>query len=388
MKTESTPEKSQAHPPRTERRATRNLIGLLALLALAATVPVHAQVPNLLNYQGRVAVGGVNFTGSGQFKFALVNANGATSYWKNSADTAPADGVPDSAVALTVTNGLYSVLLGDTSLPNMLAIPSSVWTNADVRLRVWFNDGANGNQLLTPDQRIAPNGYLPAGGVSSVALDDGAITNAKIASGAVDGTKLSSNLTLNGTNTSLNGNTFRARGGSPGAFGGNFNGYSFTGNGGDDDSGMFSSSDGQVEFFTNAGERLRIDGAGNVGVGTTSPNVAVEIARYNPAGPTLRLTGVGNFGAKVGIDLATYDPVSVGGGSAPSARIEASDNDYSASISFLTKTPGAFANPLVPRLVISNAGVVSTPGGFIIETRPDDNVPAETGRIWLNTNVP
>jgi hypothetical protein len=31
------------------------------------------QVPQLLNYQGRIAVNGTNFTGTGQFKFALVD---------------------------------------------------------------------------------------------------------------------------------------------------------------------------------------------------------------------------------------------------------------------------------------------------------------------------
>ena len=36
---------------------------------------LHAQVPQLFNYQGRVVVGTTNFDGSGQFKFALVNAS-------------------------------------------------------------------------------------------------------------------------------------------------------------------------------------------------------------------------------------------------------------------------------------------------------------------------
>jgi hypothetical protein len=39
------------------------------------------------------------------------------------------------------------------------AIPSSVFNNSDVRLRVWFNDGTHGSQLLSPDQRIASVGY-------------------------------------------------------------------------------------------------------------------------------------------------------------------------------------------------------------------------------------
>ena len=51
---------------------------LLYLAAFAAflilTGTLHAQVPQLVNYQGRVAVGTTNFNGSGTFKFALVNA--------------------------------------------------------------------------------------------------------------------------------------------------------------------------------------------------------------------------------------------------------------------------------------------------------------------------
>lgn len=53
-------------------------------------------------------------------------------------------------------------------------------------LRVWFNDGTNGSQMLTPDQQIAAVGYaMMAGNVP-----DGAITSAKIAAGAVGGTQL------------------------------------------------------------------------------------------------------------------------------------------------------------------------------------------------------
>lgn len=117
-----------------------------------------AAVPSLLNYQGRVIVNNVNFEGTGQFKFALVNAAGATTYWSNDG-TSLAGAQPTNAVSLTVTKGLYSVLLGDTTLPNMTAVPASVFDNTDVRLRVWFNDGVSGSLLLSPDQRIASVGF-------------------------------------------------------------------------------------------------------------------------------------------------------------------------------------------------------------------------------------
>ena len=159
-------------------------------LVFVALAPLQAQVPQLINYQGRVAVGAVNFDGSGQFKFALVDTAGNSTYWSNDG-TSTAGSEPTTAVTLTVSKGLYSVLLGDATLPNMAIVPSTVFTNPDVRLRVWFNDGTNGFQLLTPDQRIAAVGYAMIAG----SVPDGAITSTKIAAGAVDSSHLSANVT-------------------------------------------------------------------------------------------------------------------------------------------------------------------------------------------------
>ena len=147
----------------------------------------RAQVPQIINYQGRVLAGSTNFTGSGQFKFALVNTAGTTTFWSND-NTSVNGGEPTSAVSLGVSNGLYSVLLGDTDLTNMTAIPASVFNNSDVRLRVWFNDGTHGSQLLSPDQRIASVGYATIAGN----VVDGAITAAKIANGAVGDAQIDS----------------------------------------------------------------------------------------------------------------------------------------------------------------------------------------------------
>jgi hypothetical protein len=140
------------------------LLGLLLFVFLLGRA--QAQVPPILNYQGRITVGTTNFSGSGQFRFALTNSTGSTYYWSSDGSVISPPNQPTNAVTLTVTNGLYSVLLGDTTLTNMTAIPASAFTNADVRLRVWFNDGSHGSQLLSPDQRLAASGYaLMAGGV-------------------------------------------------------------------------------------------------------------------------------------------------------------------------------------------------------------------------------
>lgn len=166
---------------------------VLLSIALGACLAgaVRAEVPHVINYQGRMVVNGVNFEGTGQFKFTLTNANGTASYWGNAPDGAPADGTPDAAVSLPVSRGVYSVNLGDTAIPNMAAIAPAVFSNDAVYLRVWFSDGANGWQRLAPDRRITAVGYamvaetVPDGAITTAKLAPGAVTADRIAAGAV-----------------------------------------------------------------------------------------------------------------------------------------------------------------------------------------------------------
>ncbi|MDB6133498.1 MAG: Kelch repeat protein [Verrucomicrobiales bacterium] len=179
---------------------------------MAATVPrAYAQVPQTLSYQGKIKVNGNDFNGAGQFKFALVNAAGSQSYWSN--DGVTVNGTePVTAVAVPVQAGLYTVLLGDATLPNMAALPAGVFKNGEMRLRVWFNDGTNGWQRMSPDQRVAAVGYalmaetVPDGSLTSAKLADGAVTSSKIAAGAVTATALAPQAVV----TSLNEAGFNA----------------------------------------------------------------------------------------------------------------------------------------------------------------------------------
>lgn len=164
---------------------------LCALLCSLLIWPLSAQVPQVVHYQGRVAVGGNAFTGSGLFKFSFVNAAGSTTLWSN--DGTGSNGAqPSNAVTIGVTNGLFNVLLGDTTLPNMTAISTGVFANSDVHLRLWFNDGSHGFQQLTPDQRLGSVGYAMTAANASVAasVPDGSITPGKLSGNAVSSANL------------------------------------------------------------------------------------------------------------------------------------------------------------------------------------------------------
>lgn len=138
------------------------------------------QVPQVVSYQGLVTASGSNFSGLGLFKFALVNSNGTASFWSNDG-TSSSGSQPGAGVTNAVNQGLFTVLLGDTSISNMTPIPPSVFTNSDVRMRIWFGGDSGEFALLAPDQRISAVGYA----MVAAGVPDGSITSNKLAPGAV-----------------------------------------------------------------------------------------------------------------------------------------------------------------------------------------------------------
>jgi hypothetical protein len=113
--------------------------------------------PTVVSYQGQVTVDGQPYNGTGHLKFAVVDANGTTTYWSNDGTTSDE---PTQAVQLTVTNGVFSVLLGDTSLAGMAQpLAATVFGGPERYLRVWFSSDGTSFTRLTPDTRIAAVPY-------------------------------------------------------------------------------------------------------------------------------------------------------------------------------------------------------------------------------------
>ncbi|MCE5229620.1 right-handed parallel beta-helix repeat-containing protein [bacterium] len=109
----------------------------------------------MVNYQGRVLSQGFPYSGMGQMKVAIVATTGTStlySLWSNDGSSV-AGSEPAGSFGVTVTGGVFDVMLGDTDLMNK--IPAVIFNrNGELKVRVWFNDGTHGFQQLTPDRRI------------------------------------------------------------------------------------------------------------------------------------------------------------------------------------------------------------------------------------------
>lgn len=144
-------------------------VGLLGLLWMSNTlvsasflkaVTQAEPPPAVISYQGRIQLDGQAYDGSGYFKFAIVDSDGgdgSSNYWANDGTTS---GEPNAAVTLAVSQGLFNVLLGDTSLAGMSqALDATAFNASATYLRVWFSENGVDFQALEPNQRFASVAY-------------------------------------------------------------------------------------------------------------------------------------------------------------------------------------------------------------------------------------
>jgi hypothetical protein len=138
-----------------------------------------------------------------------------TTAWSN--DGTSSDGSePTAAVSVPVTNGLFTVVLGDTTLANMTPIPATLFTQPNLQLRIWFSDGVNGTAELNPIQNLTPTPYAVSALSASNLLGTlpatqltGVVSNAQLANTSITinaGTGLGGGgaVALGGTNTLSN----------------------------------------------------------------------------------------------------------------------------------------------------------------------------------------
>jgi hypothetical protein len=118
-------------------------------LVFAFLIAVHAlsaaAAPSVCSYQGELRVDGQPFSGSADFKFAIL-CGGTTTLWSN--DGTSANGSePTDPIILDVDGGIFTVLLGDPELA-MLPVTADLLAGcAEPLLRVWVDAGAGFEQL-------------------------------------------------------------------------------------------------------------------------------------------------------------------------------------------------------------------------------------------------
>lgn len=126
-------------------RITRLLCGLLLALLLAGSLQAQsASAPELINVQGKLSdASGVPVNGQAQFTFVIFDAEvSGNELWR------------EGPLTLTLTRGIYNVLLGSTA-----TLPSTIFTSGSSR---YLEITVNG-ETLTPRQRIVSAAYVLAG---------------------------------------------------------------------------------------------------------------------------------------------------------------------------------------------------------------------------------
>jgi hypothetical protein len=143
-----------------------------AVLLIASAVSLVVAQPSQVSYQGELIKDGSPFTGTADFKFVIVG--GGQSLWSNDG-TSTVGSQPQAPVPLPVTNGLFSVRLGDPGLAMVPVLGDSLRSVHDAVLRIWVKTGAAFEQLSdqalssSPFALVAQNAHmadsLRAGGV-------------------------------------------------------------------------------------------------------------------------------------------------------------------------------------------------------------------------------
>jgi hypothetical protein len=159
------------------------------LLSCMAGWTVQAEPPAEIDYQGKVLVNDLPFTGDGRFKFAIANEDGSLNHW---ASDGTAVGEPSGILTNSVFNGVFSTVLG---APPMSPINPAIFGLAtDLYLRVWFSQTDTGFTEMLPAQKVVSVPYALnaglVGGLSATEIENNSVaaaTNAITLDGDVTG---------------------------------------------------------------------------------------------------------------------------------------------------------------------------------------------------------
>ncbi len=131
---------------------------------MIAGLGASAQPPGLIDYQGRIAIAQESYDGVGYFKLAISDA-GNTNVWTHDGTGIDADAEPTGHITNAVNAGVFSLMLGDTTL-GMTALTTDLFETDTRYLRVWFATNATETfSEMLPAQRLTAVPYALSSGV-------------------------------------------------------------------------------------------------------------------------------------------------------------------------------------------------------------------------------
>lgn len=143
-----------------------------SVLPAALSLGAVSNVPSMINHQGVVTVNGARFTGTGSFKFAIINVEGNNVWTSDNSQLGTAN-EPTASVSLPVTEGVYGASLGSSPMP---AVSPSLFADGSLALRIWFSHTGSNFVQLSPDHKLTTAPY-------AMTVADGSVTTAKLATG-------------------------------------------------------------------------------------------------------------------------------------------------------------------------------------------------------------
>jgi hypothetical protein len=280
----------------------------LAVLLLALAWGAASAQPSTVSFQGQLSVSGTPFTGTANFKFAILC--GASSPWSNDG-TSASGSEPTAAVALPVQAGIFSVLLGDPAL-SMVALTADLIESCSApKLRIWVDTGGGFEQLS--DQPLASSPFALQSDVAGRSIGSFLVQNGSVRVSNGSGT---TTIALFGANGEVSLSSIR--------FADNSVQTTAAGAGGPDNDWIINGANMTSGVAGNVGigvavpavklhvvGDLRVDGANGVGIDARNPNATSAIARFGWLNDVARIRVGGNgVGALNGFDFEGINDVS------------------------------------------------------------------------------
>jgi hypothetical protein len=154
---------------------TRSILLLLAFWLLGVGT-LCAQVPQLINYQGRVDSSGLVINGQRSMTFSIYDApTGGTTLWTETQPT------------VTITSGIFGVLLGSVT-----PFPATLFTGTGDR---YIGTSIAGSTEMTPRFRVTSTPFSLRSSQADFVADN-SVSTAKIVDGAVTQSKLGPGISL------------------------------------------------------------------------------------------------------------------------------------------------------------------------------------------------